>query len=97
MRKTGSKTVILIFMLLFPWIGGFSVSAQDSGSTPVVQDKSKSLDERARDIISRMTTEEKIYLTVGDGKFLPAPLIVEKVYDVLYLNFYFKELTSWGM
>ncbi|MBN1349875.1 glycoside hydrolase family 3 C-terminal domain-containing protein [candidate division KSB1 bacterium] len=34
--------------------------------------QNKSLEERARDLVSRLTLEEKIALTVGDGRFLRA-------------------------
>lgn len=39
---------------------------------PVFMNQNKSLEERARDLVSRLTLEEKIALTVGDGRFLPA-------------------------
>ncbi len=59
-------------MALFLLLTVSPLLAQNGGSTPAFRDKNKSLDEQAREIISQMTTKEKIYLTVGDGKFLPA-------------------------
>ncbi len=44
--------------------------AQASNEIPVYNDKNKSIEERAKDLVSRMTLEEKIGMTVGDGKFL---------------------------
>ena len=47
-----------------------TISAQRGNDTPVYKDETKSLEERARDLVSRLTLEEKIALTVGDGRFL---------------------------
>ena len=48
-----------------------TVLAQDNNALPVYQDEKKSLEARAQDLVSRLTLEEKIALTVGDGRFLP--------------------------
>ena len=45
--------------------------AQDSKEIPLYKDKSKSLEERAKDLVSRLTLDEKVALIVGDGRFLP--------------------------
>jgi beta-glucosidase len=45
--------------------------AQENNDLPVYKDENKSLEERAKDLVSRMTLEEKIAMTVGDGRFLP--------------------------
>ena len=51
------------------------------------QDKTKSLDERAKDLVSRLTLEEKIALIVGDGRFLPKEQIqMEKVTEQYIAN-----------
>lgn len=39
---------------------------------PIYMNTNKSLEERARDLVSRLTPEEKVALTVGDGRFLPS-------------------------
>ncbi len=62
----------LSLVILFAFSYGMEASAQEKNDLPVFKDKSKPVEERARDLVSRMTTEEKIYMTVGDGKFLPA-------------------------
>ncbi len=46
--------------------------AQDNNELPVYKNEKKSLEERAKDLVSRLTLEEKIALIVGDGRFLPA-------------------------
>jgi len=45
--------------------------AQANNELPVYNNEKKSLEERAKDLVSRMTLEEKIAMTVGDGRFLP--------------------------
>ncbi len=62
----------LLLVILFAFYYGTEGNAQEKNDLPAFKDKSKSLEERARDLVSRMTTEEKIYMTVGDGKFLPS-------------------------
>ncbi len=63
----------IFFILFFMFAANPIVSAQKNNDIPLYQDKSKPLGERARDLISRMTLEEKIGMTVGDGRFLNVP------------------------
>lgn len=65
-------TTLLLLVILFAFDYGTGLYAQESNEISVFKDKSKPIEERAKDLVSRMTTEEKIYMTVGDGKFLPA-------------------------
>ncbi|NOX65948.1 MAG: beta-glucosidase, partial [Chlorobi bacterium] len=46
--------------------------AQSSDGLPVYKDKTKPIEERAKDLVSRLTLEEKIGLNVGDGRFISA-------------------------
>jgi beta-glucosidase len=46
--------------------------AQDIKELPDYKNENKSLEERAQDLVSRLTLEEKIAMTVGDGRFLPS-------------------------
>ncbi len=48
-----------------------SLLAQKDSDPPIYKDMTKSIEERAKDLVSRMTLEEKIGMTVGDGRFLP--------------------------
>ncbi len=64
------KISAAFFVLLFVLFPKSKILAQEKNITPVSTDNGKSLDERVRSIISQMTTEEKIYMTVGDGKFI---------------------------
>ena len=62
----------LLFVVLFTSVFYSFLFAQDNKELPVYKDESKSIEERAKDLVSRMTLEEKVCLTVGDGKYLPA-------------------------
>jgi len=53
------------------FIAGTTLWAQDN-QEPIDMNPNKSLEERARDLVSRLTPEEKVALTVGDGRFLPS-------------------------
>ncbi len=54
------------------------IFAQKNNEIPVYKDLKKSLEERAKNLVSRMTLEEKIGMTVGDGRFLPSAKKTEK-------------------
>ncbi len=41
------------------------------GSFLFAQDAGKSVEQKAKDLVSKLTLEEKVALTVGDGRFLP--------------------------
>jgi beta-glucosidase len=60
--------------------------AQDS-QLPDYKNENKSLEERAQDLVSRMTLQEKIAVTVGDGRFLPSEqLKMEEVTEQYIAN-----------
>ncbi len=48
-----------------------SLLAQENNKLPVYKDENKSIEERAKDLVSRMTLEEKVGMTIGDGRFVP--------------------------
>ncbi len=62
--------VIILFsgFLLFSHL--FNGCSKNDNNAPAYQNKNLSVDERAKDLVSRMTIEEKIGMIVGDGKFL---------------------------
>ena len=62
----------MFIMALLISIPNSTLFAQNKNEIPVFKDKTKSIEERAKDLISRMTQEEKLGLIVGDGRFLPA-------------------------
>jgi len=65
------KRVCIVAIILF-WGTNVSIlAAQGNDELPVYKNEKKSIEERAKDLVSRLTLEEKIGLTVGDGKFLP--------------------------
>lgn len=55
--------------------------SQNLKRQPAYKDENKRLEERAKDLVSRLTLEEKIGLIVGDGKFLQAvdPVVKKNV------------------
>jgi len=59
------KNVVLVFLCLL--IGNTCLKAQ----TPVYKDMSKPLDERVRDLVSRLTLEEKVSLLGYNSKAVP--------------------------
>ena len=65
------KCFFLFLSMLFSISVGNSLFAQKTSDHPILKDKTKSIEERAKDLVSRMTLEEKIALTIGDGKFIP--------------------------
>ena len=62
----------LLFLLMITFGTQQKLYAQQNNTLPLYKDKNKTVEKRAQDLISRLTTEEKIALTVGDGKYLPA-------------------------
>ena len=66
------KIFIGIFIIaLLVSVTSLTLFAQDDNELPVYKDVNKPIEERAKDLVSRMTVEEKIGMTVGDGRFLP--------------------------
>ena len=61
----------VLLVVLFTSLTCSTLFAQDKNEVPVYKDENKSLDERAKDLVSRMTLEEKIGMIVGDGRFIP--------------------------
>jgi len=53
--------------------------AQDKNEIPIYKDVKKPIEDRIKDLISKLTLEEKIGLTIGDGRYLTAiePKLVE--------------------
>jgi len=64
-------SVVIFAVSLFASVTCSSLFAQNSSNLPLYKDKNKPLEERAKDLVSRLTLEEKIGLNVGDGRFLP--------------------------
>ncbi len=63
------KSLIKIFAVLLLFVSVYRTNfAQNIGN---YSSKTKSLEEKAKDLVSKLTLEEKIGLIVGDGKFLP--------------------------
>ena len=65
------KSIVIFFVALFTSITCPTLFAQDSNEIPVYKDENRSIEERAKDLVSRMTLEEKIGMSVGDGRFVP--------------------------
>jgi len=61
-------------------VPGRACFARSPAVAAIHKNEKNSVEERAKDVVSRMTLEEKIGLIVGDGKFLPAvdPKTIEK-------------------
>jgi len=64
-------SMVIIFVTMLSGIPFSTLPAQNPEGIPIYKNEKKSIEERAKDLISRMTLEEKIVMTVGDGKFLP--------------------------
>jgi len=73
------KSFVVLFILLFSCVTLSPLLAQDNKEIPIYKDVNKSIEERAKDLISRLTLEEKIGLTIGDGRYLTSiePKLVE--------------------
>ena len=77
----------MFFVAFWVCVTSLTLFAQDNNELPVYKNEQKSIEERAQDLVSRMTLEEKIGLIVGDGKFLPqANHNVEKTTEVPIAN-----------
>ncbi len=74
--------------MLFTNVTNPSLVAQNNSNRPIFRDVQKPVNERVKDLISRMTLEEKIGMTVGDGKFLPAvdPKTIETGKGIIIQN-----------
>ena len=71
MRLINSKIFIsILFAVLFANVLDSRIFGQDNDEQPIYLDTSKPIDDRVKDLVSRMTLEEKIGLIVGDGIFL---------------------------
>ncbi len=68
----------ILFMILFFGINSSSLTAQ-------VKTENNTIDIKAKNLVSKMTLEEKIGMTVGDGRYL-IDAEVEKINDVWIAN-----------
>jgi len=70
-------TIILI--AIFSIVSCQQHNTQDKNETPIYKDLEKPIEDRIKDIISKLTLEEKIGLTIGDGRYLTTiePKLVE--------------------
>ena len=59
----------ILFVALFTGLTCSTLFAQENNEVPVYKNEKKPLEERAIDLVSRMTLEEKVGMTVGDGRF----------------------------
>ena len=79
MNLNRSKVSIgIIFMILFFGINSTTLTAQSNPDKGTIEKK-------AKDLVSKMTLEEKIGMTVGDGRYL-IDAEVEKINDVWIAN-----------
>ena len=60
----------IVFAAIFTIAANSVLFAQNNTELPVYNNGKKSVEERAKDIVSRLTLEEKIGLTIGDGRYL---------------------------
>jgi beta-glucosidase len=60
---------MLLILVLFS-INGI-IYTQTGSKTEMLKNSNKSLDKKVNEIISQLTLEEKIALTIGDGRYLP--------------------------
>jgi len=63
------KSLIKIFSALLLFVSVYQTNFGQNISN--YNSKTKSIEEKAKDLVSKLTLEEKIGLIVGDGKFLP--------------------------
>ena len=72
MKLLNLKTNLWLFIFtLFLLITSDSIFAQEKTNITDYKNNKLSIEERARDLVSQMTLEEKIAMSVGDGKYLP--------------------------
>ena len=77
----------ILFVALFTGLTCSTLFAQENNEVPVYKNEKKPLEERAKDLVSRMTLEEKVGMTVGDGRFLIASdTVSEKNIEVPIAN-----------
>ena len=62
----------IFFLVLLSAVTCPLLFAQDDTEQPAYKNKNLPVEQRVKDLISRMTLEEKVGLTVGDGRFLPS-------------------------
>lgn len=77
----------ILFAVLFNIVTSSTLFAQVNNETPIYKDENRPIEERAKDLVSRMTLEEKIGLIVGDGRFIPkTSIIADEVIEVPVAN-----------
>ncbi|NOX65946.1 MAG: beta-glucosidase [Chlorobi bacterium] len=64
------KSFGIFFIILVTSVTYSTLFAQENNEITIYKDVKRTLEERAKDLISRMTLEEKIGLTIGDGRYL---------------------------
>ena len=62
--------IALLFLSFVFGVSTSTVSAQTRKNIAPNEHENKSIEEKTRDVVSQLTLEEKIGITVGDGKFL---------------------------
>ena len=69
----------ILFITLFASITNSILVAQNNDELPIYKDVTKPIEDRINDLISKLTLEEKIGLTIGDGRYLTTiePKLVE--------------------
>ena len=69
----------IFFIVLLTVLTCSTIFAQDKNDVPIYKDVEKHVETRIKDIISKLTLEEKIGLTIGDGRYLTSiePKLVE--------------------
>ncbi|MCD6598045.1 MAG: glycoside hydrolase family 3 protein, partial [Bacteroidales bacterium] len=73
------KSFGTLFFVLLTGLTCSTLFAQDKNEIPIYKDINKPIEDRIKDLISKLTLEEKIGLTIGDGRYLTAiePKLVE--------------------
>jgi len=63
-------SIVILFAALFTSAICSAIFAQSNNKLAIYEDVNKPIDVRVKDLLSKMTLEEKIGMTVGDGRFL---------------------------
>ncbi|MHA1912083.1 MAG: glycoside hydrolase family 3 C-terminal domain-containing protein [Candidatus Kariarchaeaceae archaeon] len=63
-------SIVLLTAALFTCVTFTTTHAQSKSELPIYKDVKKPMEDRVKDLLSKMTLEEKIGMIVGDGRFL---------------------------
>ncbi len=66
------KCLAILFTMSFLISANGSIFSQSNNELHDSRNEKKLIEEKAKDLVSQMTLEEKIGMTVGDGRFLPS-------------------------